>query len=130
MSTERVLVLNAGSSSLKYQLLQPDSGAVLAKGLVEQIGEPSGGRHRHTTDGKDHESTGGLIDMPAALVAVGAVFADHGPDLTANPPIAVGHRVVHGGTRFSATTRMTNERPDSVTIASSGTASALGFEPR
>lgn len=106
MSTERVLVLNAGSSSLKYQLLQPDSGAVLAKGLVEQIGEPSGGRHRHTAGGKDHESTGGLVDMPAALAAVGAAFDQHGPDLSAEPPIAVGHRVVHGGTRFQSTTRI------------------------
>ena len=47
MTASPVLVLNAGSSSLKYQLLVPESGEVLAKGLVERIGEP-GGAADHT----------------------------------------------------------------------------------
>ena len=100
-----VLVINAGSSSLKYQLLQPDSGVVSAKGLIEQIGE-GGGQHRHWVAGDEQVSAGGLTNIGAALAALRAAFARHGPDLQAHPPIAVGHRVVHGGTRFERTTRI------------------------
>lgn len=110
----RVLVVNAGSSSVKYQLLQSDSGEVLAKGLIEQIGESSGGKHRHTVAGTDNTRTGEIGDMTAALASMAAAFADFGPDLDAEPPMAVGHRVVHGGTRFSATTRITAATTDAI----------------
>ena len=79
-----VLVLNAGSSSLKYQLLVPESGEVLAKGLVERIGEP-----------------GGAADHTAAMAEMAAALADAGVDLAAAGLRAVGHRVVHGGPDFS-----------------------------
>lgn len=113
MTARLVLVINAGSSSAKYQLLEPDSHTVLAKGLIEQIGEAGGGRHRHSVDGHDHRLDGGLTDMTAALASMERAFADYGPDLRARPLAAVGHRVVHGGTQFRSATRI----DDSVLVA-------------
>lgn len=78
-SSPRVLVVNSGSSSLKYQLVEPEDGTVVAKGIVEKIGEP-----------------GGVPDHEAALRE--AIETLRGLD---NPEIfAVGHRVVHGGSSF------------------------------
>ena len=71
-----ILVLNAGSSSLKYQLVQPDTGDSRAQGLIERIGEE-----------------GGVADYEAALRMVFDRIAADGL-------VAVGHRVVHGGSRF------------------------------
>jgi acetate kinase len=78
-----VLVLNAGSSSLKYQLVVPETGEVTAKGLVERIGEPG-------APAADHS---------AAIAIMSAALADAGANLTELR--AVGHRVVHGGPDFS-----------------------------
>jgi acetate kinase len=100
-----VLVLNCGSSSVKYRLLEPD-GPVLAGGLVERIGEGSQGRWRHSVgdpaDGEPdtHEHTGAVPDHRAALEHVLRAFSEHGPDLAGAGLAAVGHRVVHGGERF------------------------------
>jgi acetate kinase len=80
-----VLVLNVGSSSLKYRLLVPESGEVLAGGIVERIGEAG-------SDVGDH---------PAALRAMTERLRSDGVDLDAVPLRAVGHRVVHGGPDFS-----------------------------
>ena len=89
--TSPVLVLNAGSSSLKYQLVVPETGEVLAKGLVERIGEAGGGPADHTA---------AMVIMTEALAAAGA-------DLGALR--AVGHRVVHGGPDFSDPTILDND---------------------
>jgi acetate kinase len=72
--TRRVLVLNSGSSSVKYAVVEPDSGAMLADGIVERIGE------------------GEVPDHAAALHVVFDELADDTAGV-----IAVGHRVVHGG---------------------------------
>jgi acetate kinase len=82
--TSTVLVLNAGSSSLKYQLVEPDSGKSLADGTVEQIGEPSSS----------------IADHRAALQVAFEELSDDGIDLNACGLAAVGHRVVHGGWGF------------------------------
>ena len=95
-----VLVINSGSSSLKYQLVVPDSAEVLASGLVEQIGEPTG-RITHTTGGRDHIEEVAVADHGAALTTLREQFAAHGPDLDEVGISAVGHRVVHGGPDFS-----------------------------
>ena len=84
-----VLVLNAGSSSLKYQLLDPDTGEVQAKGLVERIGE----------DVRADESP--VADHADAIRVMGEQLAAAGVDLAAAGIVAVGHRVVHGGPDFS-----------------------------
>jgi len=78
--TAPVLVLNSGSSSLKYQVVQPDSGESVARGIVERIGE-----------------TGGVPDHEAALLLAFEELATEGLDLRESRLSAVGHRVVHGG---------------------------------
>ena len=60
-----VLVVNAGSSSLKYQLIDADSGRTVAVGLVSEIGGAS--RHRHETDGGSHEAALDCPDHGAAF---------------------------------------------------------------
>jgi acetate kinase len=83
VSEAPVLVLNAGSSSLKYQLVVPETGEVLAKGLIERIGEPGSP----------------VGDHSQAMHVVADQLAEAGVDLAAVR--AVGHRVVHGGPDFS-----------------------------
>ena len=76
----KVLVLNSGSSSLKYQLVHPQTSAAEVDGIVERIGED-----------------GGVADHEAALRAAFDVIAAGGQDLNSLGLVAVGHRVVHGG---------------------------------
>jgi acetate kinase len=80
-----VLVLNAGSSSLKYQLVVPETGQKRAGGTVERIGEPGSG----------------VVDHAGALERMTADLRADGVDLAAVRLRAVGHRVVHGGPDFS-----------------------------
>jgi acetate kinase len=82
--TSTVLVLNSGSSSLKYQLIEPDSGKSLADGIIEKIGEPSSL----------------VTDHGAALRVAFEELSEDAIDLTACGLAAVGHRVVHGGPVF------------------------------
>ncbi|KAA0086789.1 acetate kinase [Mycolicibacterium sp. P9-64] len=79
MTTRTVLVLNCGSSSLKYAVVEPDSGRQLADGIVERIGE------------------GEIADHEAALRAAFDALAEAGVDRDEQGLVAVGHRVVHGG---------------------------------
>ena len=81
--SETVLVLNSGSSSLKYQLVEPRTGTSLVDGIVERIGED-----------------GGVSDHEAALRAAFEIIAPGGQDLSALGLVAVGHRVVHGGPKL------------------------------
>ncbi|HET7820883.1 MAG TPA: acetate kinase [Ornithinibacter sp.] len=94
-----VLVVNAGSSSLKYQLIDASSGLTVAVGLVSEIGGAS--RHRHETDGRRHETGLDCPDHGAAFAAARAALAEHGPRVDDDDLVAVGHRVVHGGRRFT-----------------------------
>jgi acetate kinase len=99
-------VLNCGSSSVKYRLLEPDAERLLAVGLVEQIGEPAGRvRHRNACGDQPGEWTEKrrIADHDQALDAVLRAFAEHGPTLE-DGLVAVGHRVVHGGDHFRAPT--------------------------
>ncbi len=113
----RVLVLNSGSSSLKYQLLDMSEGARdsprLAVGLVERIGEGTS-RLVHTPltgDGSavKRERTGPIADHASALKAVAEELAQDGLGLDSPELAAIGHRVVHGGLRFTAPTVITDE---------------------
>jgi len=105
--TDRVLVFNCGSSSLKYRLLEPRTGRVLATGMVERIGE-AGGHTVHSSERHQHTVDRSFADHAEALDAVLAAFAEHGPD-TEQGLVAVGHRVVHGGRRFSRPIRVDDE---------------------
>lgn len=103
-----VLVLNSGSSSVKYQLIEPVSGTVLATGLVERIGEGEP-RLRHTNG---DETTERVVDAPdhrEAMARIVAAFDELGPDLAKADVVAVGHRVVMGGKDFARPTRIDDD---------------------
>ncbi|MFE2924825.1 acetate kinase [Streptomyces goshikiensis] len=110
MTASRVLVLNSGSSSVKYQLLDMADASRLAVGLVERIGEETS-RLVHETPGGGggRERLGPIADHEAALKAVAAELAADGLGLDSPELAAVGHRVVHGGTRFTRPTVVTDE---------------------
>lgn len=102
-----VLVINSGSSSFKYQLLDVEAGVCLASGLVERIGQREG-RAAHIVAGG--ERTERILPIPDHSVGFRVMldaFAEHGPSLAQHPPVAVGHRVVHGGARFFEPTVIT-----------------------
>ncbi|MEU1100322.1 acetate kinase [Streptomyces tibetensis] len=104
MSPTRVLVLNSGSSSLKYQLLDMRDSSRLAVGLVERIGERTS-RLKHTPAGGESRERGGAIaDHDAALKAVAEELAKDGLGLDSPELAAIGHRVVHGGKHFTEPT--------------------------
>ncbi|RRR82982.1 acetate kinase [Streptomyces sp. RP5T] len=104
MSATRVLVLNSGSSSVKYQLLDMRDGSRPAQGLVERIGEQSS-RLKHTPlGGEARERTGPIADHDAALKAVADELAKDGLGLDSPELAAIGHRVVHGGKTFTEPT--------------------------
>ncbi len=97
-----VLVINAGSSSLKYQLMNPENGDVSAKGLCERIGID--GRLNHSVPGRDKVVR--EIAMPTHSEAIAAVMeilvdAEYGVIKTVDEIDAVGHRVLHGGMAFT-----------------------------
>ncbi|ALO96221.1 Acetate kinase [Streptomyces hygroscopicus subsp. limoneus] len=104
-SPTRVLVLNSGSSSLKYQLLDMRDSSRLAVGLVERIGEQTS-RIEHTclTSGDTREQTGPIADHDAALKAVAEELTRDGLGLDSPELAAIGHRVVHGGMFFTEPT--------------------------
>ena len=106
-----ILVINAGSSSLKYQLMDPETREVLAKGLCERIGID--GRLTHKIPARDakHEFE---IPMPTHAEAIQAVLdallsPEYGVIKSASEIDAVGHRVVHGGEKFAASALITGE---------------------
>ncbi|MFH9662873.1 acetate kinase [Streptomyces sp. NPDC017248] len=109
-SPTRVLVLNSGSSSLKYQLLDMRDAGRLAVGLVERIGEQTS-RLKHTclTGGGTREHTGPIADHDAALKAVAGELARDGLGLDSPELAAIGHRVVHGGMFFTEPTVIDDE---------------------
>ncbi|MBW8700739.1 Acetate kinase [Streptomyces sp. MBT84] len=105
MSPTHVLVLNSGSSSVKYQLLDMRDSSRLATGLVERIGEQTS-RIKHTAaaTGDTREQNGPIADHQAALKAVAEELARDGLGLDSPELAAIGHRVVHGGMFFSEPT--------------------------
>ena len=103
-----VLVINSGSSSFKYQLIDMDTEESLASGLVERIGEGEGqGRTEHHGPNGTSERTLEIPDHTVGFRAMLDAFEADGPSLVEYPPVAVGHRVVHGGARFFEPTIVT-----------------------
>ena len=100
----KVLVINAGSSSLKYQLMDPQTQEVLAKGLCERIGIDGRLTHKVPATNGKYEFE---IPMPTHAEAIQAVLdaltnAEHGVIKSMSEIDAVGHRVVHGGEKFAS----------------------------
>ncbi len=101
----RVLVVNSGSSSLKYQLIELEGERMLASGLLERIGEARSSV-RHTVDGQEYDSEVPVRDHTAGFDVMLTGFASYGPSLD-DAPTVIGHRVVHGGTQFLGPTVIT-----------------------
>jgi acetate kinase len=101
-----VLVVNSGSSSFKYQLIDVSDETVLASGLVERIGEERGAaKHTNALTGETRSRDGVAVpDHTAGFGVMLDAFAEQGPSLAEYLPIGVGHRVVHGGSVFSTAT--------------------------
>ncbi|MDY2719476.1 MAG: acetate kinase [Candidatus Faecousia sp.] len=100
----KILVINAGSSSLKYQLMDPDTGDVFAKGLCERIGIDGRLTHKVPATGKKVEKD---LPMPTHSEAIEAVLGilvdpENGVVASVDEIDAVGHRVLHGGSKFTA----------------------------
>ena len=95
-----VLVINSGSSSIKYQLVDLESGEGIASGLVEKIGEPVDGHYKHEYNGEKHELEEPIHDHEQGLKRVLGFFDEYGPKLADAGIVAVGHRVVQGGSIF------------------------------
>lgn len=98
----KILIINAGSSSLKYQLMDPNTKEVFAKGLCERIGID--GHLKHTPTGKDVYDAD--IDLPDHDTAIQQVLSmlthnHYGVIASTDEIDAVGHRVVHGGEDFT-----------------------------
>ncbi|MBN3931499.1 acetate kinase [Streptomyces verrucosisporus] len=104
MRGTRVLVLNTGSSSVKYQLLDMADGSRPAAGLVERIGERTSYLRHAPAGGPRREREEPVPDHQAALKAVAGELARDGLGLDSPELAAIGHRVVHGGRRFTEPT--------------------------
>ncbi len=112
----KILVINAGSSSLKYQLFDMDNESIIAKGLCERIG--IGGHLKHTPlNGKpvfDED-----MDFPTHAEAIAAVLdklvsKEYGVVDSMTEIAAVGHRVLHGGSKFTASQLVTDAVKDAI----------------
>ena len=106
-----ILVINAGSSSLKYQLLNPETQQVLAKGLCERIGID--GKFTYKPQGKQAVKEADVA-MPTHSEAIQAVLnalvdPENGVISSMKEIDAVGHRVVHGGEKFAKSVLITDE---------------------
>ncbi|MDO4754587.1 MAG: acetate kinase [Bacillota bacterium] len=106
----KILVINCGSSSLKYQLFDMDGEKVLAKGLVERIGiegsrlkaEGNGNKELYEYEMKDHKAALGYVLDALTNEKVGAIKS-------LDEVSAIGHRVVHAGEKYSSSVLVTDE---------------------
>ena len=113
-----VLVINAGSSSLKYQLLNPASGELLAKGLCERIGIDGRFTYKPQLPGKEAIKEAS-VSMPTHSEAIQTVLnalvdEKNGVIGSMKEIDAVGHRVVHGGEKFAKSVVITAEVPQAI----------------
>ena len=107
----KILVLNCGSSSIKYQFIDTNEKIALAKGLVERIGMSSAVLSHSRYDGDGIKIVGEILDHTIAIEYVlGVILSkNHGVIDSKDDIEAVGHRVVHGGETFSDSVLITDE---------------------
>ncbi|MEP0860133.1 MAG: acetate kinase [Ignavibacterium sp.] len=107
----KVLVLNCGSSSVKYQFIDTEKKLALAKGLVDRIGMAGAVLSHQRYDGDQIKISGEILDHQIAIEYVLAVLLskNHGVIDDKKDIEAVGHRVVHGGETFSGSVLITDE---------------------
>ncbi len=107
----KILVLNCGSSSVKYKLIDTDTDVTMAEGGVEKIGLEDGFLKFKKPDGSKEIKQLGLIDHKAAVMAILENLTDPtvGCIKSFDEIDAVGHRVVHGGEKFASSVLITDE---------------------
>ncbi len=107
----KIIVLNCGSSSIKYQLFEMDGNQVLAKGVVEKIGLHGSFIKHERGDGDKLYVEGDIYDHQAGIEYVLGVLSskNHGSIRSFDEIDAVGHRVVHGGEKFNNSVLITDE---------------------
>ena len=111
VSASSVLVINSGSSSIKYQLVDPETGDAIAKGIVERIGDSMGiVRHVHGESVTEEEIP--IADHTVGMREVLRLFDAEGPTLAEAGIVAVGHRIVQGGCHFDGPALITDEVRD------------------
>jgi acetate kinase len=100
----KVLVINSGSSSIKYQLFNMSNKSVLAGGLLEQIGETESRLTHHSRDARGEMAkiikTQPVENHQAGFQLIGAVLNESGAVRDSSELYGIGHRVVHGGEKF------------------------------
>ena len=98
----KILVINCGSSSLKYQLFDMDNESVLAKGLVDRIGIDGSNITHKKTGSEDHKVSTQIPDHKVAMDLVLKLLLDkdHGVLKSLDEISAAGHRIVSGGDYF------------------------------
>ncbi len=111
----KVLILNAGSSSLKYQLLDMDTNKLLAKGLVERIGI-DGSRIQQKVDGKVFDAAAPMKTHTEGIQWMLKALTDpeKGAVKSMDEITAVGHRVLHGGERFTGSVLVNEDVKDAI----------------
>ncbi len=107
----KIIVLNCGSSSIKYQLFEMPAKEVLAKGLVDKIGLKGASIKHKRNDGKELILEGEIIDHQAGIEHLLAILISekYGSIKSLEEIEAVGHRVVHAGEKFSSSVLITDE---------------------
>jgi len=111
LAGKRVLVVNCGSSSLKYRFFDGGRAEGDVRGLIERIGQSSGGRHKRKAAAGETTEDVAAPDHGAALrVVLRSVTKEGGGPLTSLRELdAIGHRVVHGGDRYRGATVIDDE---------------------
>ncbi len=111
----KVLILNAGSSSLKYQLLDMETKQLLAKGLIERIAI-EGSHIKQTVGDKVYEATAPMKNHTIGIqwMLKALTDAEKGALTSMDEIVAVGHRVLHGGERFTGSVLVTEDVKDAI----------------
>jgi acetate kinase len=107
----KVLIVNCGSSSIKYQFIQTDTKKMLAKGSVERIGMKGAILNHQRYDGDKVKVAGEIVDHQAGVEYILAILLspNHGVIQDRSEIEAVGHRVVHGGEKFTGSVLINDE---------------------
>jgi acetate kinase len=107
----KILIINSGSSSIKYQLFEMEKREVLAKGIIEKIGMHGSFLRNSRSDGDTVKLTGEIIDHQAGIeYLLGVLISrEHGSLNSLEEIDAVGHRIVHGGETFKSSVLITDE---------------------
>jgi acetate kinase len=106
-----ILVLNSGSSSVKYQMFNPEKKQLLAKGVVERIGMAGAMLTHKPFDREEIRLSGEILDHKVAIEYILSILLskNHGVIKDKSEIAAVGHRVVHGGETFSESELITSD---------------------